>query len=913
ALGVAEARVVEATATAAAATTLEADLAEGMPPLRLAEAEAAARLHRLGVAREQLDAEMTRLADARREAERRRAEILADEAREQARLEDAGSALERLREERLALETAAAAEGKAEAEARAILSAASSRVNVVEAELARRTAEVATLEAGHAAAVRQAEEGKVRCHRLAVRIAETEAQRVVLSAEDVGGALTEANLRLAGCEESLHLALSAAEEARTVHHQARESFEIERDAVASAAAERARIQAEVAALVEMLDAEARGDGEMEEGLVPVLEDVTVTPGYEAAVAAALGEGLLAPVGREGEIAAGRQWNLLPSLSPLPSLPVGCRPLADFVEAPGALARRLALVGLVEVEGGVLQPRLSAGQRLVSMEGDLWRWDGFAVRAGSAPSTTATRLRQRNRLVAMEAALKEADSVLVVATGRMNEARAASERAASAERRGQEILRLAEVERRNAQDARDRLNRQAEATRSRLDAIDENLGALRADLAEATAAAEDARAAAAGVEELDLARQGLAVLRADAAEGRTALVEARSAHDRLVRDAESRRSRREAIGVEAASWQKRATAAEGQLRSLRDRLAAVVEELEHLAERPLEIDASRGLLLEQTVAAEETRREAADRLAVAETRRNEAHRALRAAEAVLAAAREDRVRGEALMAQGREACRVIAGRIAERLACTPEQVPEISGLEPGVPQPSLETTERQHERLLLERETLGPVNLRAEVEAEQLEGQIAGLTAERKDLVDAIARLRQGIAEINREGRERLMASFQAVDGHFRRLFGRLFGGGRAHLSLTESQDPLQAGLEIMASPPGKRLQILSLLSGGEQALTALSLLFAVFLTNPAPICVLDEVDAPLDDANVDRFCALLSEITRETQTRFLIVTHHRMTMARMDRLYGVTMGERGVSQLVSVDLKAAEKLRDPSP
>ena len=206
--------------------------------------------------------------------------------------------------------------------------------------------------------------------------------------------------------------------------------------------------------------------------------------------------------------------------------------------------------------------------------------------------------------------------------------------------------------------------------------------------------------------------------------------------------------------------------------------------------------------------------------------------------------------------------------------------------------------------------MGPVNLRAEQEATELTEQIEGLTTEREDLITAIDKLRHGISELNREGRARLVASFKEVDKHFQELFVRLFGGGQAHLALTESDDPLEAGLEIMASPPGKKLQVLSLLSGGEQALTALALLFGVFLTNPAPICVLDEVDAPLDDANVDRFCTLLEEMSKEERTRFLIITHHRMTMARMDRLFGVTMSERGVSQLVSVDLQRAVELRD---
>ena len=200
-----------------------------------------------------------------------------------------------------------------------------------------------------------------------------------------------------------------------------------------------------------------------------------------------------------------------------------------------------------------------------------------------------------------------------------------------------------------------------------------------------------------------------------------------------------------------------------------------------------------------------------------------------------------------------------------------------------------------------------VNLRAEEEANEIAARRDALVTERDDLVAAIQRLRQGIGSLNREGRERLLAAFGTVNAHFQRLFTHLFGGGEAELQLTESDDPLEAGLEIIARPPGKKPQIMTLLSGGEQALTALSLIFAVFLTNPAPICVLDEVDAPLDDANVERFCNLLDEMTRQTETRFVVITHNPITMSRMNRLFGVTMAERGVSQLVSVDLETAER------
>jgi chromosome segregation protein len=204
--------------------------------------------------------------------------------------------------------------------------------------------------------------------------------------------------------------------------------------------------------------------------------------------------------------------------------------------------------------------------------------------------------------------------------------------------------------------------------------------------------------------------------------------------------------------------------------------------------------------------------------------------------------------------------------------------------------------------------LGAVNLRAEEDAREVTQERDTLRAEKNDLEAAIGKLRTGISSLNQEGRARLLTAFEEVDKNFSRLFKHLFGGGEANLVLVESDDPLEAGLEIMCQPPGKKLSTLSLLSGGEQTLTALSLIFAVFLANPSPICVLDEVDAPLDDANVTRFCDLLEEMNKQTQTRFLIITHHAVTMARMDRLFGVTMAEPGVSQLVSVDLLRAEEI-----
>jgi len=317
----------------------------------------------------------------------------------------------------------------------------------------------------------------------------------------------------------------------------------------------------------------------------------------------------------------------------------------------------------------------------------------------------------------------------------------------------------------------------------------------------------------------------------------------------------------------------------------------------LEAKPAEIEAKQEALGEEIFKAEEKRQEAADALAAGETQLAEADKIMRSVEAELATVRESRVRREGLVEQATKDREAVVERIAERLRCEPDGVLALAEVQSVEELREIEKAEQKLERLVHERETMGAVNLRAEEEANELEQQITGMTTERDDLIAAIGRLRQGIQSLNREGRERFLAAFEQVSGHFQQLFTKLFGGGKAELRLTESEDPLEAGLEIHASPPGKKLQVMSLLSGGEQALTALSLLFAVFISNPAPICVLDEVDAPLDDLNVERFCGLVNEIAGRTDTRFLIITHHRVTMA-----------EQGVSQLVSVNLQEADRM-----
>ncbi len=361
--------------------------------------------------------------------------------------------------------------------------------------------------------------------------------------------------------------------------------------------------------------------------------------------------------------------------------------------------------------------------------------------------------------------------------------------------------------------------------------------------------------------------------------------------------------------EIEAWQARLGNASQQLVDLAERITTIEAQLEQLRGRPAELEASHAQLLTELTDAEAKRKEAADRLIETEQRLSVVEHQLKQDEATLSDAREDRVRSEGAVQAAGEQFNILRERMTEKLSCTPEELLAIADYGDEA-MPNLFELDQALTRYMRERENMGPVNLRAETESETLQNEIDALQKEKDDLVAAIAKLRQGISQLNKEARERLQNAFTFVNERFQVLFQRLFGGGKAHLELIDDEDPLNAGLEIFASPPGKKMQILSLLSGGERTLTALALLFAVFQTNPSPICVLDEAEAALDESNIGRFCALVEDVARETGTRFLIITHQRLTMAKMDRLYGVTMSEKGVSQLVSVDLAGAVAIRD---
>lgn len=870
--------------------------------LRQVATEKSAALQALLVARETLDSEM-RLAAARlKEIETRQAQAIRDVEAARQVLADADATAARLAEEDAALIINITSEqAETPADQDMIRQAEAARVQA-EAAHGALQAEAAETLAAHRAAGQRVQEAESRRDRLARSLADTERELGALAAGD------EALQRIATLQASADVRLAEYEKALTTAEAAEKQGHITRAAEQAA---RPKL-AEAERLLQRLETEARTIRKLvdnsEPGLwTPAVDLITVQPGYEAALAAALGDDLEAAV----EAGAARHWGETGlDTEKLPPLPEGAAPVSNVVTAPAALQPRLSQIGLVTRDQGVaLRKHLKQGQRLVSREGDLWRWDGFVARA-EAPSAAARRLAERNRL-------SEIEANAAAAKIRRDEARGVLDAALSAMRKAQEQESAAREAVRRAIQARDtagaelqREMRRSEESRLRLEALRHRVEALKADRDEAEAQFQTAQKARSALPAGEDFAPRIASLAAEVATARRAESEAQLAASQRKSRLHSAEERRGAIERERRAWQERTERARLATREQAERLEALRAEGQRLEGVPDELAARRRTLEAEIESARFTLREAEDGLASGETALRQADDAARKALATLADAREASARLEAH-----------AQNTAERLTHVTRQIEEridgpISGLSATLA--TLETMKNRSPEeiearlfdLRLDRDKLGVVNLRADIELAEIENTRGSLAKEREDVVEAIRKLRRAIDSLNSEGRTRLRAAFDVVNGHFGRLFERLFGGGSAELQLIEADDPLEAGLEILAKPPGKKPQLLSLLSGGEQALTATALIFAVFLTNPSPICVLDEVDAPLDDSNVERLCDLLRDMARETETRFMVITHNPISMARMDRLYGVTMVERGVSQLVSVDLTEAEKLAE---
>ncbi len=886
----AEARVSEASEAQRAAAAYQNQATD-----RLAEARAAALAardraseagHLLATLRTERENTMRRIG----ELAEAQARIIADRDREGALANDAAEALARIAGEARDIDARIADAATRQPALDAMLA---------EAERMARDAEVALAQA-LAAQASEAADARVAQAALAaarerLERAERDRSRIAAEARAIGDV---APLRAAreAAVAARDTALAQADAARSALTRADEQERAAIDSRDRAQSARATAHAELAAIDS--ESAALAKATRSAGKDRVLDQLRPDPGYERALAAALGDDLEAGL----DPTAAHYWGGAVALPGDPSIAPGTVSLASHVEAPGALVRRLAQVLVAETDER--QP-LAVGQRLVTLAGMLRRWDGYVAKSGGAAA--AERLERMNRLRTLEAARPPAVRAVEAADGELARIDAAIADA-----------RRAAVDARRVLTATDATAREASREEDRAAAAIERLGEQRSDLdarerrvaGEHDEAASDVSRAEAQVATLpdgSATRQTVAALQHDAEARRTAVAQARADRATLERDIAADRERLSVGQADAKNWRARAGEAARRIADMAKREETLGEEAAILAVRPEILDRQ---IADAEAAHAAARADADQALAVeraGEVALRDTEETARQCGETLSQAREVRA-GAAARAENQELRRIEMGRLSgERFECPPPVLPERIGFAVDTVRTPADESSR-HERLTIERERIGPVNLVAESELAELEAASTTNAAERDELVQAVNRLRGSIGTLNREGRQRLLAAFEAVDGHFRRLFTTLFNGGQAHLALIDSDDPLEAGLEIMAQPPGKKLQSLTLLSGGEQALTAVALIFGLFLTNPAPICVLDEVDAPLDDANIERFCDLLDAMTRETRTRYLIVTHNAVTMSRMHRLFGVTMIEQGVSRLVSVDLGGAGAL-----
>lgn len=887
----AEALVARAAEAQRAAAAWQADTTKALADRRAAAqiarekaSEAGHQLTALRTERAALDRRITELAA-------QRARMDEDRDREGALAQDAAEALARLGEEARTLEQriAGAEQGRPALE-RAVIDAEGAARDA-EVELARalatqasEQAEARVAQAALATANARLERAERECQRLATESAALGEDAPLVAAREAAAAARQT------AEKQASEAGAAIERAEAERAEAAERRNAAGSAVAAAQATLSALQSEARALRRAVEQQGGGNR--------LLDRVKAAPGYERALAAALGDDLDAALGQHGP----RYWAGAERLKADPALPDGVESLADHVEAPDALARRLAQIGVVETDDGM---PLAVGQRLVTRDGVVRRWDGYVVREGGAAA--AERLIRLNRLAEIEAQLPAAQAAVAGAEQRAEAAKAGMDHARITADEARTALARAEQAARTATREEDQAAAQIERLTARRAEMAERIVRAEAERGEAAAEKQTAATAVTALPDGSATATLVASLQAgnDAARARVAQLKAE--HATLDRSIAADRERHAAALAESKGWRSRAGEAAKRVEELARRADAAAKEAEALADAPGALDRKIGAL---EVEAERLSSEAqalagAEREAEAELRKTETA-AAQAGEA-LAEAREQRA-GAVARAENQEARRIEMGRISgERFECPPPVLPQKIGFESAAVGASEDESARL-EKLTIDRERIGPVNLVAEQELTEIEAERETSAAEREELGLAINRLRGSIGNLNREGRQRLLAAFEAVNGHFQRLFTTLFNGGQAHLELIDSDDPLEAGLEIMAQPPGKKLTTLTLLSGGEQALTAVALIFGLFLTNPAPICVLDEVDAPLDDANIERFCDLLDAMTRETETRYLIVTHNAVTMSRMHRLFGVTMIEQGVSRLVSVDLGGAEQL-----
>ena len=865
-----------------------------LEPKREEQLIAAALLARLNAAKEALEQDEESAKTEVRKLEAQLKDIASDLDHERDVVGDASEAEKRLAAEHAELSALKDISAALDAAADAASEALKAR-NALDADFNELTRKTADQAARRESAERELSQTQQRRSRIRIELEQTQDKLDALDTDSFGNA----NLFTSAAKDSLKAleTARAAEQRLTAERtQAEETDRNAREHLSMVRQAAQKLTAEKSALQDVLRRSASADW------TPALDSVQAKAGYEQALAAVLGEDLEAAIGG----AAGLRWD--GADVPAQDLPAGVDPITNFITAPRELQARLSQIGVATNDDIQSKAKsLKPGQRLVSPRGDVVRWDGFMIAAG-VETSAAIKLKQQNRVAELTRDIEAQDAEVNTATLAFETARQARQAAETAARDARKTLPDLERADRAAQAAMAQYETDIARASAQKTSLEDRVARLTAEAAELekqVTTAEENLAAHSAAEDLSAQHE---LLSEQLRNARDAADEASAQYRSLKNESEARAARLKAVEAERANWSRRSENASKRVSTLENRQAAVQMSLASATDGPDQFAERRTKLFAELAMAETRRTVAADALNASEKETQDAVQLARESESAAGAAREARAASEARLIAAQERIGETKARVNETLNCEPSELKSHLGELGDDSKLSENDIERKLERLSKEREKMGGVNLRADEEAVEQEERLAAMVAEREDLVAAIARLREGIDELNTEGRQRLLAAFDTVNGHFGRLFVTLFGGGEAALALTESDDPLQAGLEVMARPPGKSLKAMSLLSGGEQALTATALIFAVFLSNPAPVCVLDEVDAPLDDANVSRYCDLLDEMKKHTNTKFIAITHNPVTMSRMDRLFGVTMAEQGVSQLLSIELEKAAAL-----
>lgn len=892
----AESIVADRLATVAQLTKTEVTQSQDIPALRQKEAEISAALQVQKLALQRLEDEVARLEQALNENHTQRSQTETDYAHENQSLIENSGILERLEEEHARIiNEETADDGKLE-----------------EKDAARDSLEkkVFELEERFNALMQSAAESKARRESLEQRIRTNQSRFETLTQRrdnaeqqliDVQGQkqepLEDYESEIKTLEHKAETLIKNIDAAQEQQQKLAKNVEQERQSLSALENKKSEFNTEILMLENFLQ---NPDSEI---FSPVLSKISADHGFEKALSRALGDSLMASLDQKASSAWLEHKN---PWAALPDLPDGVQSLLPHVKAPKALYLALSQIGLVqsEDEGTKLWENLKPGQSLVSQGGTYWRWDGYTIRA-DATDRHAQTLEQQNKLKALIKKRPQIEELVTSARQALEKVLLEQEKVQNQQKQLLEEKRQNEIALAEKNRGWIKSKEQTARIDSEITRLQDVLKTTQLDITEMETSIEKDRLSLKDYAldtESDKDAQ-LETLRVALNESRQAHSAAVRAYDLFVQQQNTRKARIRAIADERVSLQNRLIRARERIKQLEERKNVLSIKIKEIESQPIDFDHGKMEVLRKISELESKRSDAADILARAENDVAQTSKALKQAEAQMGEAREQRAHAQATLAAINEQQASLQQSILEKFEMQPEDLEAHAAVDLEGEPVKLDSLRHKRESLSKERDAIGPVNLQADNESLELEKEVTTLLNERNDLVQAIEELRGGINKINKEARERLISAFEHVNAHFQRLFERLFVGGKAHLALIDSDDPLGAGLEIFAQPPGKALQSLSLLSGGEQTMASIALIFAMFLTNPSPICVLDEIDAPLDDANVDRVCDLLQEIASRGETRFLIITHHRLSMARMDRLYGVTMAERGVSQLVSVDLQ----------